>query len=618
MDTKFSTPALAAFAAGRPVEPIGFLPSGRPVYPIAGGAKDVEPVTAPAALPSAEDLADLDQEALDAHRASVEAEADDLQGRDDASLSDTDVERLEALADHLDAIDADVTRRETIATERAERAQAARERLSREPEASETDPEPGEGEGDDPAPVEGDDPDAAPAPAPEAVAAGGARRSAARPAPRPAQRKTKRPAEPGSSDRFSIVAAGDLGGTFTAGQTLATMHDAALAFESKSQAFDLTNENPARGIYDRKHVARIKRNHAADPDGLWHGNKDFKTTQDLLLAAASESRLTDGSLVAAGGWCAPSTTMYGLMSMETLDGILDLPTVGVDRGGINFTPGPNFADIFATAGFSQTEAQAIAGTTKSCVEVDCPDFSEVRLDAVGYCVKAPLLTRAAYPEVIQRWLEGTIVANQHKVAARLITAMRTALGTALAPTLTGTPITWGTLSIIEWVIEMQRTAFRLGENETLEVVIPRWVRAAIRADLANRVSVGLDRITNQVIQDHFADRGAAVQWVLNYLEPSTPLTSVAYPTTFEVMVYPAGTFVKGTADVIALDTVYDTADLQTNVYTAAFVEDGVLLAKMQHGGARITIPTNVNGMLGAAQLDDNLFTAQAENAGAAA
>ena len=308
-----------------------------------------------------------------------------------------------------------------------------------------------------------------------------------------------------------------------------------------------------------------------------------------------------------------------LPSAATLDGIIDLPTVGVNRGGLNYTPGPDFADIFATAGFSQTEAEAIAGTTKNCVEVDCPDFQEVRLDAVGYCVKAPLLTRSAYPEAIENWITGTMVANAHKVAARLISAMRTALGTALAPTLTGTPVTWGTLSIVEWVIEMQRQGYRLQESDTLEVKIPRWVRAAIRADLANRNGmIASERVTNEMITQHFADRGAMVEFVLNYLEVSSPLTSVAYPSTFEIMVYPAGTFVRGNADVIQLDTVYDTADLQTNVYTAAFVEDGVLLAKMQHGGARITIPTNVNGMLGSPQLDDNLFTAQVENAGAAA
>jgi hypothetical protein len=51
---------------------------------------------------------------------------------------------------------------------------------------------------------------------------------------------------------------------------------------------------------------------------------------------------------------------------------------------------------------------------------------------------------SAYPELVQRWLEGTVIANQHKVAARLVASMRTALGTALAPTLTGTPVTWST------------------------------------------------------------------------------------------------------------------------------------------------------------------------------
>lgn len=391
------------------------------------------------------------------------------------------------------------------------------------------------------------------------------------------------------------------------------MADVAEAFIQRSKGFP-NGTARSKNIRHQHNVAAIGRTFA-DGFHMDHiGKGDFKDAQSMLQAASSESRLQGGSLVAAGGWCAPSETMYGLTSMETLDGIIDLPTIGVSRGGINFTPGPDFSDIYTTAGFSQTEAQAIAGDTKNCVEVDCPDFDEVRLDAVGYCVKAPLLTRTAYPEVIQRWLEGTIVANQHKVASRLISSMRTALGTALAPVLTGTPVTWGTLSIIEWVIEMQRQAYRLSETETLEVVIPRWVRAVIRADLSNRMGVGLDRVTNAVIADHFADRGAAVQWVLNYLEVATPLASIAYPASFEVMVYPAGTFVKGTADVISLDTVYDTADLQTNVYTAAFVEDGVLLAKMQHGGARITIPVKVSGQTGAANLDDTLFTAQTPGA----
>jgi hypothetical protein len=37
------TPALAAFALGEPILPIGYLPNGRPVFPIAGGAPDDPP-----------------------------------------------------------------------------------------------------------------------------------------------------------------------------------------------------------------------------------------------------------------------------------------------------------------------------------------------------------------------------------------------------------------------------------------------------------------------------------------------------------------------------------------------------------------------------------------------
>lgn len=559
----------------------------------------------PNALPSAEDLQGMSDEQVQEALDSAMSEAETLQGVDPSAMTDEQVARLEALADFAETVDTEHARREEVAAERAQRVEAARSRLQ-PAEDSEQAPEGDEdAEGDD-APAEGDD---APQETevqteqPEAVAAGGARR-----APRPARRRNPQPARREAS-RFSLVAAADVGGRFAGGQALESLSDVAEAFIQRSKGFP-TGQARAANIRHQHAVASIQRNHEADPDGLWVGNRDFKDAQALFQAAARENRLSGGSLVAAGGWCAPSETMYGLTSMETLDGIIDLPTVGVDRGGINYTPGPNFSDIYATAGFSQTEAEAIAGTTKACVEVDCPDFSEVRLDAVGYCVKAPLLTRTAYPEVIQRWLEGTIVANQHKVAARLIGSMRTALGTALAPTLTGTPVAWSTLTMLELLIEGQRQAYRLAEGESLEVKAPRWLRAAIRADLANRNGVGADSVSNTQIAQHFTDRGAVVQWVLNYQELTNPLTNVAFPSTVEVMVYPAGTFVKGTADVINLDTVYDTADLQTNVYTAAFVEDGVLLAKMQHGGARVTLPVHITGQMGALDLNESFGAAQ--------
>lgn len=564
----------------------------------------------PDALPSSNDLAGMTDEAITDLRATLEGEAADLRGVSADEMTDEQIERANALADTLDAIDTDATRRETAAAERQERVEAAQARLDRgsdEPTEPEAEAPPA-----DPAPESDPAPEAEAAPegdALDALAAALVQRLTPAPTPaRPAARRNPRPASGNEGRGYSLVASADVGGRFSSGQTLADMAEVAEAFMQRAEGF---NSMPVHaGIHDRRGVASIKREFA---DGLSVFNPEFANAKNhmaLLQAAAKEARLSGGSLVAAGGWCAPSTNLYGIPSLETLDGIIDLPSIGVDRGGINFTPGPDFADIFTSAGFAQTEVEAIAGTTKACVEVDCPDFTEVRLDAVGVCVKAPLLTRTAYPEAVQRWIEGTFVANQHKVAARLITAMRTALGTALAPTLAGTPVAWSTLSFLEWHIEMERQAYRLSEGDSLEVKAPRWFRAVIRADLANRAGVGASSVSNAQIAQHFADRGAMVDWILNYQEVATPLTSVAYPATVEVMVYPAGTFVRGQAAVVNIDTLYDTADLQTNVYTAAFVEDGVLLAKMQHGGKRITFPIHVTGQMGALDLDQTLGTDQ--------
>src|SRR5690606_38095700 len=117
---------------------------------------------------------------------------------------------------------------------------------------------------------------------------------------------------------------------------------------------------------------------------------------DIVDYAASQRN----SLVAAGGWCSPSETLYSVCEMETDSGLIDLPEVQAGRGGIRHSTGPNFSSIYTTdgLGFTQTEAQAIANTEKTCVEVPCPSFTDVRLDLIGVCITAGILQNVAYPE----------------------------------------------------------------------------------------------------------------------------------------------------------------------------------------------------------------------------
>jgi hypothetical protein len=339
--------------------------------------------------------------------------------------------------------------------------------------------------------------------------------------------------------------------------------------------------------------------------GLAHFRIDFpddlkikRGDDDLekMLYAGRESRLPGGSLTAAGGWCAPSETIYDLCAGATTEGILSVPEVGVTRGGMKFPVTPDFSTVYAAVGFCQTEAQAIAGTTKPCYEVPCPTFVDVRLDACGLCIKVPILTEVGYPEIIDYWMTQSMIAHQHKMNAKVIAAMVTAAGAAKVPTALGST-TSDTLGSLELIADVWRDRYRLALSATMEVVVPFWVKGAIRTDLANRAGVAPEVITDQTIAAHFAARNLSVQYVYDWQDLASNAT--AYPTTFQVLMYPAGTFVKGTADVINLSAVYDAASLAVNTYTGLFFEQGILVANPCYSAALITIAVCGAGRQGA-------------------
>jgi hypothetical protein len=78
--------------------------------------------------------------------------------------------------------------------------------------------------------------------------------------------------------------------------------------------------------------------------------------------------------------------------------------------------------------------------------------------------------------------------------------------------------------------------------------------------------------------------------------------AIKYPTTFTALVFPAGTFVKGTADVINLNAVYDAASLVQNIYTALFYEQGILVAQMCYRAYAVTVPICSSGHTGSANV----------------
>lgn len=552
-----------------------------------------------------DELRDLSTAAMDEARALLSA--------DDADLTDEQIAEAEALMGISSEIDTEINARETAAQERADRLAALRE--SAAPEANAQD----ENGGDEEVPadetpegdVEGETADSVEdeADARKEVVVASAKTPVRRTAAS-AARKAPEVVIEDKSPMPTIIAAANVPGV-ASGAELEDFTALAEAFVSRARSFGGRNEEGlSTGIYQMSEnaqhfgVAKIRKPESDFETGM---DQPLDKQMETILAAAKEHRLPGGSLVAAGGWCAPSEIWYdSFLRLEDGNaGLLSIPEVVARRGGINFTKGPDFATLFADAdfGFIQTEAQAIAGTEKPCYAVECPPFTEVRLDAVGFCITAGILTNAAYPELIRRVLELALVGQRRRINASTIARINTAAGAAVNYVEVGGANGATTSDILDaLVIQALRLRYQytMNPNTTIEVILPVWAKEIVRADLSRRNGVDMLAVSDAQIMSFFGARNLSVQFVYDFQNFASGNTGTwtAFPTTVQAILYPAGAFVRLTADVIDLDAIYDSVNTKTNTYTAAFFEEGMAVANVGGTAVKVEIALNVKGSSG--------------------
>lgn len=314
-----------------------------------------------------------------------------------------------------------------------------------------------------------------------------------------------------------------------------------------------------------------------------------------------------GGVLTAAGWCAPSENVYTWLADYVVDGLVTIPEVSAPRGGLNITTGPALAqDVYGgdnvdNFGFGGTEAEAIAGYTKTCETIVCPEFEDHRLDFVGYCWKIPFLTQAAYPELITDALRLSNVLYAHKLNRRFIGDL-VAESTAVDATNKGFGSSqFDTLEALTIVAVKERRWWNLGENAMMEVKVPQWAREVFIFDMAKRSGLALSDMANEAkVNAHFAAHNLSVEYVSDYQDihgSATP--TVDWPNTMKALIYPVGTFVKAVEDVVNLSAVYDAASLTANEYTGVFFEQGVMTVKMGYRSHEVTVPVCTAGATGA-------------------
>lgn len=548
--------------------------------------------------------------------------------RTSGNLSEADVATLESLADAIEGLNAEDAHLVEVAAEQADRIAAIANRAGladtvTDPEGgddADADDADGDAGGDGDAGDEGDaaedggDVDAGatevagePHSTPEQLAAAAAATRRRRVDLAAVARRARRPEPPageGSSEPERtitdvLVAASGVPG-MEGGAGYRSWHDVGMAFENRMKGFA---SGRVRGRH-RNGLAVLRKEF---PDELVASGAD---DNEVLERAVDESRLEGGSLLAAGGWCAPSEQTYDLCDLPcAYEGLASFPEVLAARGGIRFSKGIDFCDVYNSPGFFHfTEAQ-MAGTPrpdKPCMEIPCPTFEDVRLDVDGLCITGDILQRRGYPESVAQFTEGALCAHAHKMNAW---KLQQVISGSINDGVVGGGCTGATASILEAIsleVETEKNRRRSTRALTLELIAPFWVKEVIKADLSRRNGVDLLNVTDAMITAWFTARGVRADFVYDWQDlagcatpPGPDVPVLAWPTQVEFIIYRPGTWVAATLDVITLDTIYDSALLKQNKFIQLFTEEGIQMINRCYDSRRFTVPICADGSTGA-------------------
>lgn len=414
--------------------------------------------------------------------------------------------------------------------------------------------------------------------------------------------------------RLAVTASVDIPGVDRS-KGVQGMDDLADIFTRKARSMPVTAGNPNQQL-----VATIRNDYEHTLDD----RTNLGQVAELFKHLTSDDKKQ--SLVAAGGWCAPSEIRYDFFNIACEDGLIDLPTFGVSRGGVRFPTSPSLADVFSSVafgGFSTgfsvtsnpwlwTEASDIAAVTgsptKPCVRVPCASFNEERLECYGVCLTAGNLTDDAYPENTSNFLRLLMSAHAHAMNGRFIQQMVTRSTAAITTgsfAVTGQPVYQQVYGGISLAATDYRARYGMCRDDILEVVIPYWVEAEIRADLAWRTGIEANQVSLAELVSDFSAIGVRVQWVNDWQVRGTgqfgnATAMTAWPTSATIMMYAAGTFILGNGLSLDLGVVRDSVLNATNDHTAAWTEECHLIARVGHESRQYTINFAVNGRTGSA------------------
>ena len=596
-------------------------------------------------LPGKAELDQMNLEQVEALKQSAETEFDGIYGQDGGPKADQ-FGRASELADAIEAL---AGRKTAIAQAEADN-QAKFEALAARVRPPSTNPDGDDGGEEPPAEPTPETPAAPaqqPVPVGGAVAAsrelGGLRGAAHNLNPSLAAVRGAGPAQAPTKQPLAITASVGLPGVFEAGERLADLRQLGDLAETRARRLGVSS-----GDRDRK--VRFAR----DRSGRYLGTMvdAFGGTQIASIERDWADRLNEESpieaveayrnklngkrrpaafesLVAAGGWCAPGEPVWDFFDVSCVGGLIDLPTFGVNRGGVNIPTSPTVADAYtpdlgyfeaafsnATVPWLWTEADDIltvtGSTNKPCLRVPCSAMVPYRLECYGICITQGNLADNAWPESTANFLR--LIQNVHAMAAnsRYISAIQTLAGATITQGVTcsggGRGAAAPLLNLAEIAAVDYRARYGACPDDVVEMVLPTWAATAVRMDLAKRMGVSdFMCVTNAQIAAWFNCRNIRLQFVEQYQQRATGQPGAATPITtlpgnVDFMIWFPGAVARGNGMTLNLGVVRDSTLNAENDHTALWMEECHLIAQFGPAPRRYNVEICPDGTVGAADL----------------
>lgn len=345
---------------------------------------------------------------------------------------------------------------------------------------------------------------------------------------------------------------------------------------------------------------------------------DYSAENDRKIRLYVEER--EDTIVAAGGLCAPVDNRYEQMVIsESWRPVFGgpVPSFTTQRGGLKQVPPPSLGDI--TSGVATITAAAdLAGATgavKACFSVTCATATEDDIEADYVCIEFGNFGARTFPEQVEAWMELAAAAHARLGEGNRLTDIKAKSQAATAAGLVGAGRE--ILTRLEQAGQVINSAARRPSDAPLEVILPQWSLALIRADLTRTFGGGSDLIgvTDAEIGAWFAARHLMVTLTPDSATGNSQVIAQEaggvineYPTTVVGDIFVPGTFLGLDGGELNLGLVRDSALTMGSGGTPGnrfrmFYENFEALAKVGPVGSAIELTMTVcaDGTYGAAK-----------------